>query len=420
MPSAIAPQIAIVGAGPAGLYCADGLSRNLPEARIDVFDRLFAPFGLVRYGVAPDHQGTKAVTRLLDRLIAKGNPRFLGQVTLGRDVTLDELRRHYHAVVLATGCAVDRRLGVPGEDLPGVAGSGAFSRWYNSHPDGGTCPSELGAVHRAAVIGNGNVAIDVARLLAKSAAEMAASDLTEGPRTAFADCPVEEIVVVGRRGPVEANFTTAELAELGRLARAMPVVEADDLPTEIGGVGGDRRTKEANLATLRGFVDAPAKPLRIRFLFHRTPVAFEGSSHLSAIRLRRPDGDEESLPVDLAVTCIGYRGEAIDGAPFDAERGIVPNVEGRVAPGLYVAGWAARGPSGVIPTNRTDGMSLAGRIAADIAALPAPADGGDLLDRLRGRGVAVVTYDDWHRHDLAEIAAAPKGAPRRKSPVLLR
>lgn len=415
----IAPTICIVGAGPAGLYCADGLLRKLPDARIDVIDRLFAPFGLVRYGVAPDHQGTKAVTRLLDRLIAKGNPRFLGHVMVGRDVALDELRRRYTAVVLATGCAIDRRLGVPGEDLPGVVGSGVFSRWYNSHPDG-AAPAALGHVRRAAVIGNGNVAIDVARLLAKSAEEMAPSDLADMPRAALSGCPIEEILVIGRRGPIEASFTNAELAELGRLGRAAPMVDAGDLPGEIGELAGDRRVKEANLATLRGFADMPPRPVRIRFLFHRAPIAFEGSGRLSAVRLRRGDGGEETVPIDLAVTCIGYRGQAIEGAPFDAERGVVPNSEGRAGPGLYVTGWAARGPSGVIPTNRTDGMALAERIAADIAALPAPAADGDLLDLLRVRGVDVVTYDDWHRHDLAEVAAAPQGAPRRKSPVLLR
>jgi ferredoxin--NADP+ reductase len=413
------PRIAIVGAGPAGLYCADGLLRKLTDARIDLYDRLFAPFGLVRYGVAPDHQGTKAVTRLLDRLIAKGNPRFLGQITLGRDVTLDELRRHYRAVVLATGCAIDRRLGIPGEDLAGVIGSGAFSRWYNCHPDAQACPVELARVRRAAVIGNGNVAIDVARVLAKSAEELAGSDLTDAARAAFASCPIEEVLIIGRRGPVEANFTNAELAELGRLARAAPVVDPSDLPDAIGEVAGDRKVKEANLATLRGFVDMPAKPVRIRFLFHCVPVAFEGAGHLSAIRLRHGDGTEEKLPIDLAVSCIGYRGAAIDGAPFDTERGTVPNAEGRVAPGLYVTGWARRGPSGVIPTNRTDGMALADKIAADLAELTPPEDESDLLDRLRERGVKVVTYDDWHRHDLAEIAAAAPGAPRNKSAIFL-
>lgn len=415
----MSPRIAIVGAGPAGLYCADGLLRKLPEARIDLFDRLFAPFGLVRYGVAPDHQGTKAVTRLLDRLLARGNPRFLGNIALGRDSTLAELRRHYHAVVLATGCTIDRRLGIPGEDLAGVIGSGAFSRWYNGHPDTGACPVDLGRVRHVAVIGNGNVAIDVARMLAKSAEELGNSDLADAPRADFAGCPIEEILVIGRRGPMDANFTNAELAELGRLARAMPVVEPGDLPAELGEVAGDRKVKEANLASFRTFGGAAPKPVRIRFLFHRTPIAFDGEGHLSAIRLRRGDSGKERLPVDLAVTCIGYRGEAIDGAPFDAERGIVPNTEGRVAEGLYVTGWLRRGPSGVIPTNRTDGMALADRIAADIASLPTPPHDGDLVELLRNRGIAVTGYDDWHRHDLAEIAAASAGAPRKKSPTRL-
>jgi len=409
-------RVAVVGAGPAGLYTADALLRKRPEAQVDVIDRLFAPYGLVRYGVAPDHQGTKAVTRVFDRLMGKGNPRFLGGVTLGRDVSLAELRARYHAVVLAIGCPADRPLGVPGEGLPGVHGSGAFVGWYNAHPDHAAAEVDLARVRRAVVIGNGNVAIDVARILSKTPAELAASDLADAARGAIGASGIGEIVIVGRRGPIEAGFTNAELAELGRLSAAAPMVDAADLPEGIGDVAeAERRMKEANLATLRAFAgaDPASKPKRIRFLFHRAPVAFLGGDRLEGVRLRAPDGTEETLSCELAVTCIGYRAAPPADVPFDAGTGILPNSAGRVAPGLYAVGWARRGPSGVIPTNRADGIAVADLVLADLEAAMPPRE-GDIIGLLAGRGAGVVTWDDWTRTDKAEIAAAEGGAPRRK------
>lgn len=409
-----APRIAIVGAGPAGLYTADALLKKRPDARVDVFDRLFAPYGLVRYGVAPDHQGTKAVTRVFDRLLSKGNPRFLGGVELGRDMDLAELQRGYHAVVLAIGCPADRKLGVPGEGLPGVFASSRFVGWYNAHPDYADEAIDLAQVRRAVVVGNGNVAIDVARILAKTVAELGPSDLHDLARAALAAQAIEEIVIIGRRGPMEAGFTNAELSELGRLAEASPLLEAVDLPESVGDVPEAlRRVKEANLATLRGFVDVEPKRRRIRFLFHRTPLSFTGGDRLEGIRLRRRDGSEETLPCELAVTCIGYRAAPPAGVPFDQGSGIVPNDAGRVSPGLYVVGWAKRGPSGVIPTNRTDGIAVADLVLADLDQRPAPAE-ADLADTLNRRGVGVITWDDWVRTDKLEIASAEAGAPRKK------
>lgn len=409
-----APRIAIVGAGPAGLYTADALLKKRPEAKVDVFDRLFAPYGLVRYGVAPDHQGTKAVIRVFDRLLSKGNPRFLGGVALGRDVTLAELQAHYHAVVLAIGCPIDRVLGVPGENLPGVFTSSRFVGWYNAHPDHADGAIDLAHVRRAVVVGNGNVAIDVARILAKTASELAASDLHDPARAALAAHGIEEIVIIGRRGPMEAGFTNAELSELGRLAEASPLLDAADLPESIGDVPEAlRRVKEANLTTLRGFLDADPKRRRIRFLFHRTPLGFTGGDRLEGIRLRRPDGSEETLSCELAVTCIGYRAAPPSDVPFDEATGIVPNAEGWVSRGLYVVGWAKRGPSGVIPTNRTDSIAVAGLVLADLDQRPAPAE-ADLADTLNRRGVSIVTWDDWVRTDKQEMASAEPGAPRKK------
>jgi len=403
-------RIAIVGAGPSGFYTAEALHRLAPDAEIDLIDRLPTPFGLARYGVAPDHQGTKAITRLFDRAAQKPGLRYVGNVGIGRDASVAELRALYDAVVLATGATEDRRLGIPGEELGNVLGSGAFVQWYNAHPDHAALGPDL-AVKSVAIIGHGNVAIDVARVLAKTAAEMARSDLSPLAAPHIHGAPVTHIHLIGRRGPVEASFTNAELAELGRLARAAPVVDAADLGVE---APADDKVKQANLATLREFatVDAAGRPVRLHFHFHARPLAFLGDGTVTGLRLLAPQG-ERDLPCELAVTCIGYRATMLDGVPFDAARGVVPNDRGRVADGLYVAGWAGRGPSGVIATNRADGFALAGRIVAEVKPADRPGRAG--LDALLARkNVRPTSWGHWRRIDAAEVAAAENGAPRRK------
>ncbi|MBL8673435.1 MAG: FAD-dependent oxidoreductase, partial [Rhodospirillales bacterium] len=252
----MSPSIVVVGAGPSGFYAVDGLTRALPECRVDVVDRLPTPFGLVRFGVAPDHQGTKGVARQFDRLLTKPSIRFLGGVELGRDVSLDELRDLYDAVVIAIGCHRDRRLGIPGEDLAGVFGSAAFTAWFNGHPDFAALAPPLADARSVAVIGNGNVAIDVARVLAKTADEMAKSDIAPTAAAAIAAAALRDIGIHGRRGPAESSFTNNELAELGRLRDWTPVVAADAL----GGIDApesdpapERMRKRKNLEILRGF-----------------------------------------------------------------------------------------------------------------------------------------------------------------------
>lgn len=413
-------SIAIVGAGPSAVYCAEALKTKSPDARIDVLDRLPTPYGLVRAGVAPDHQGTKAITRVFDRIVQKPGVRFLGNVTVGGDVTLDEIRGTYDAVVLATGATLDRRLGIPGEDLAGVIGSGAFVFWYNGHPDHVEAPADLAHVRSAVVIGNGNVAIDVARVLAKTPAEMSKSDIAPHAAAAIRGALISEIHIVGRRGPVEANFTFAELSELGRLGRCAPVVDAADLPADAGALPeAVRKAKEANLATLRAFAaaDHAGKPLKLRFHFHAAPVAIIGRDRVEAVRFQRAAQTFE-LPADLVVTCIGYRCATLGGDAgairLDDARGTVSNVDGRVAGGLYAVGWAKRGPSGVIATNRPDSHAVADRIIGEVGAGSAK-PGPDGLDRLlSARGIRAVSFGDWLKIDAVERAAAKDGAPRAK------
>ena len=420
------PSVAIVGSGPAGLYAAEGLIKKLPEARIDVIDRLPTPYGLVRFGVAPDHQGTKAIQRQFDKLLQRPTLRFLGNVMVGRDVGVGELCGLYDAVDQAMGAPVDRRLGIPGEDLAGVYGSGAFVGWFNGHPDhAGLAPRLDGS--SVAVIGNGNVAIDVARVLAKTPAEMAASDLCTHAAAAIARAPLTDIWLIGRRGAGEASWTPVELAELGRLERAAPVVDAADIPERVDEPDPRlARIREKNLEILRGFAEMSAdKPLRLHFLFHAAPVAVLGQGSASALRLEHTrvvdgrcvgTGETFDIPAQTIVSAIGYLCEALDGVPPDAGAGIVRNVDGLVAPGLWAVGWAKRGPSGTIPTNRADSFAVADRIAATLASAAAGGKGGSAaLDALLAeRGVAVVDYDGWRRIEAAEAARARPGAPREK------
>src|SRR5215475_12626482 len=296
-------RVAIVGAGPSGFYAADGLLRTQPDLRIDLIDRLPTPYGLVRAGVAPDHQGTKAVVRQFDRLLAEPNLRFAGNIEIGRDLSWDELAQAYDAVIVATGMVIDKKLGVPGENLPHVWGSWRFVGWLNGHPDFRAAP-DLSRVRRAAIIGNGNVALDVARVLAKSADEMARSDIVPEAGAAIAAAPLTDLYVIGRRGPENASFTNTELAEMGRLARAVAVTEVKglDVAPPATDPTHERLRKSKNLQILQGFAkNAPgAKPVTVHFTFNAAPVAFApGQVTLSTGK----------LAADFVVTCIGYTGE---------------------------------------------------------------------------------------------------------------
>jgi NADPH-dependent 2,4-dienoyl-CoA reductase/sulfur reductase-like enzyme len=382
--AAMTHRVAIVGAGPSGFYAADGLLRANPDLRIDIIDRLPTPYGLVRAGVAPDHQGTKAVARQFDRLLAQPGLRLAGNLEIGRDLSWDQLRTAYDAVIVATGMVIDRKLGVPGEELPLVWGSWRFVAWLNGHPDFRRGP-DLSAVRHVAVVGNGNVALDVARLLAKSADEMAKSDIVPEAAAAIAAAPLTDIHVIGRRGPEHASFTSNELGEMGRLARAVSVADAEglDVVPPASDPTPERLRKAKNIAILKGFADnqAGSKSVTVRFHFGSAPIA---------IRPGELELTTGTLPVDLIVTCIGYTG---DGYPKGE--------------GVFAVGWARRGPTGTIPANRADSHAVAQEVVAWLKQCD-PKSGPDPLP-------PVVDAEGWHRIDKAETAAgAAVGRPRIK------
>ncbi|MGB9405134.1 MAG: FAD-dependent oxidoreductase [Candidatus Acidiferrales bacterium] len=394
-------HIAIIGSGPAGCYLAESLLRFVPDVSIDVIERLPVPFGLVRAGVAPDHQSTKAVARVLDRILARDRVAFFGNVEVGRDVRLEELTANYDAVALAVGAPRDRRLGVPGEDLAGVIGSGAFSGWYNSQLNHVAPP--LSGIHSVVVIGNGNVAIDVVRVLAKDDGELAGSDLGPGASSLLAAQPLEEIHIVGRRGPADAKFTEHELAELGALRRARPVI------VEPGSFAGETPVVEI----LRRFhaEERPPAAIAIQFHFRMMPAGFIGRGQLETVRFRRSDGSVHDLAAQLAVTCIGYEARAC--CTLEPDGGIFRNDGGKIRDGLYVVGWAKRGPTGTIPTNRAEAQEVAQKIASEVT--ESNRAGRDALRKLLDtRGVHWIDHARWRRIDVAEIARAQAGRCRDK------
>lgn len=427
-PDSKAGSVCIVGSGPSGLYAADTILRKRPGCAIDIIDRLPTPFGLVRAGVAPDHQGTKNIVRQFERSMTKPGVRFLGNVCIGKDVTYAELKASYDAVVLALGAPVDRTLGIAGEDLDGVYGSGAFVGWYNAHPDHADLAPRLDAPG-VAVIGNGNVALDIARILAKTPAEMTGSDISAPAVDAIAAAPLTDIYLLGRRGPLEASFTSAELGELGHLERARPVIDPavlDGLTAEAVADPKEQKVKDKNLEILREFTArTDDKPLRVHLLFNAAPQEILGADGLvRGLRIERTrvengravsTGETFDLDVGTVVTAIGYRIAAIDGVPVDENRGIVANQDGMVEDGVFVVGWAKRGPSGVIPSNRSDSMAVAELILSHLESAAGRTPGPTAIDALLAeRGVTPVCFDDWQKINAAEVARAAEGRPREK------
>jgi ferredoxin--NADP+ reductase len=448
-------RIAVVGSGPAGFYAAGHLLKASPErVEVDMIERLPTPWGLVRSGVAPDHPKIKSVTRVYEKTAAHPRFRYFGNVTFGEHVSRAELLEHYHAIVYATGSPADRPLGIAGEDLPGSHAATEFVGWYNGHPDHTDLEVDLLSATRAVVIGNGNVALDVARMLVLAPAELAPTDTADHALAVLADSRVEEVIVVGRRGPAQAAFTNPELLELGELADADVIVDEAELERALAVPDADAEadvTARRNVEILRSYAArAPTgQPKRIvlRFLLSPTALLAGESGHLGTIELTRnelvatPDGglraqstdEQETIDAGLVFRAIGYRGIPLPQVPFDERRGVIPNAGGRVSdpdsgafvPGEYVVGWIKRGPSGVIGTNKKDAQETVDAMLADLGLgadgavaelhVPSQPDAGTVEALLRERQPQLVTYEGWEAIDRHERALGEQaGRPRVK------
>ncbi len=433
-------RLAVVGSGPAGFYAAAHLLAADPAIEVDLLERLPTPWGLVRHGVAPDHPEIKAVSRVFEKTARLPGFRFFGNVSVGRDVTHAELEQLYDAVVYTVGAQTDRRLGIPGEDLPGSWPATDFVAWYNGHPDYQSLRFDLSG-ERAVVIGNGNVAVDVARMLSLTHEEISPTDTADPAIEAIVGSGLREIVMLGRRGPAQAAFTNPELKELGELAGADVIVDPAELeldPASESALAEDRSTARRNVDLLREYASrTPAgKPRRLVLRFLVSPVAILGDGRVEAVEIVHnelvadedgqlravPTGEREVIPAGIVLRSVGYRGLPLPGVPFDEARGVIPNVEGRVVdehglavPGLYCAGWIKRGPSGVIGTNKKDAAETAERLLEDARAGLLDSVGGELDLLLADRGVEFVEYAGWSAIDEHERGlGAPHGRPRVK------
>ncbi len=441
-------RVAVVGSGPSGFYAVGDLLKD-PGRRVevDLYDRLPTPFGLVRAGVAPDHPKIKNVIKIYEKSAQDERFRFFGNVTIGEDISHEEVAERYHVVLYTFGARVDRHMGIPGEDLPGSHSATDFVAWYNAHPD--YCDLEFDLdCERAVVIGNGNVAMDVARMLSVSREQIAKTDIADHALDALGDNPIREIVILGRRGPAQAAYTNPELLELEALTIADVNVDPEDakldpLSQKALDEGLLDKTRRRNVEIVADYAANRErkrdKQITLRFL--RSPVEILGADRVEGIVVARnelyrdADGairsrettDRETIECGLVLRSIGYKGVAIEGVPFDERHGTIPNEGGAVIdpqtekkiPGLYVAGWIKRGPSGVIGTNKRDAQETVSLILEDLAEGELPerdkADRDSTEAWLLGRVPDLVTYEGWQRIDEAEKAAGePDGRPRAK------
>ncbi|MFE9354629.1 FAD-dependent oxidoreductase [Streptomyces olivaceoviridis] len=430
-------RVAVVGSGPSGCYTAQGLVQRDPEVRVDVLDRLPCPYGLVRYGVAPDHEKIKSLQNSLRTVLEHERVRFLGGVRVGGPGGLpaQRLRGIYHAVVYCVGAATDRRLGIPGEDLPGSWSATEFVSWYSAHPDA-VDAGFLRGVRSAVVVGVGNVAVDVTRMLVRGAAELRPTDIPQAALDTLAASGLTEVQMVGRRGPAQARFTTKELRELGGLPATDVIVDKAELALDPADPGALPAGPRRNVEVLRDWAARPpavaaARRIRLRFFLRPVELLADGG-RVGAVRFERtaPDGTGgvtgtgryEDVPAQLVLRSVGYRGVPLEGLPFDPASGTVPHLEGRVlrdgvpSPGEYVAGWIKRGPTGVIGTNRPCAKETVTSLLADAPALGRADVPQDPLAALRAAGVEPVPWDGWLAIERAE---AELGARLGRSVVKL-
>jgi len=435
-------RVAIIGSGPTGFYTADHLFKSNLSVEVCIFEQWPVPFGLIRFGVAPDKQNTKQVTRLFERIARDQRFRFYGNVHIGRDLTVQELGQYFDALVFTHGAESHRRLNVPGEDLPGSYSANEFVGWYNGHPEYRDLNPDLSR-EAAVVVGNGNVAMDVARMLVRHPDDLAKTDISPYALETLQRNTIRTVYVVGRRGPAQAAFTHPELLELDAGSECQAVVEAAELElnriseNELTTPGAGKR--QHVMQVLQDFASASAARKarrRVSFKFQRSPVAIEGDERVEGVRFehnaltgdagaQRAEGTGilERIDCGLVVRCIGYRGTAIDGLPFDEGRGVVPNAAGRIVdgprvlPGLYAAGWIKHGPVGLIATGKKDVASVVAEIHHDVLSLqPCPTpDTAAMEELLAERAIPVVNFDGWKRIDDAEIARGKSaGKPREK------
>lgn len=440
-------RVAVIGSGPAGFFVAEQLlSRDELAVEVDMFERLPTPYGLVRLGVAPDHQKIKNVSRSFDKAAARPGFRFFGNVDVGRDLTLDDLRAHYHQICFTTGAQTDRQLGIPGEELARSHAATEFVAWYNAHPDYRECTFDL-SVKRVAIVGVGNVAVDVARILCRTPEELARTDIADDALEALSRSRIEEVYMLGRRGPAQAAFTNPEVRELGEMPGADTMcrpeeVELDPLSREDVKRANERAVRK-KLEILQSFAAQrpTGKPRRlvIRFLVSPVELLDDGAGGVGGMRLvrnelyrgkrgnlrPRPTDEFEELPVEMVFRSVGYRGVPIVGLPFDERAGVVPNDGGRVGgpggplTGFYVAGWIKRGATGVIGTNKPDAAETVETMLADFAKgdiLAAAHPSTEAVEALvRQRRPQYVSFADWQRLDELEVGRGkPGGRPRVK------
>ncbi len=439
--------VAVIGAGPSGIYAAEALSQQADvPVRVAVIDRLPVPFGLVRYGVAPDHESIRSIRNTLERTLEKPSVRFFGDVSIGTDLTVDELREAVDAVIYAYGAGSHKMLDVPGEQLAGVMAAPEFVAWYCGHPDVHPDVADAGATdrldlelindaHSAAVIGVGNVALDVARVLIKSAEVLTATDMADAVLESLARKQITDVHLLGRRGPAYTSFTTKELRELGQLPGVDIMINPADLILDESSqaVIGRNKVAARNVALFQEWSTRlrTRAAQRIWFHFWTRPTAIIGAASVSAIQVERTMidasggvvglGERRIIPAQLVIRSVGYRGVELSGVPFDATTGRVPHAEGRVirngsfSPDEYVTGWIKRGPTGVIGTNKSDAVETVGSLLADIRdGAIAPHHDPDELDRLLAeRGIHPLDIDAWHRIDAAEIDLGRSRGRRR-------
>lgn len=440
-------RVAIVGSGPAGFYAAEHLFKQTDVVlHVDMFDRLPTPFGLVRGGVAPDHQKIKNVARVFDRIARRDEFWFYGNVEIGQDLSIEDLRRHYQAVIIATGAQMDRSLGIPGEDLIGSHSATEFVAWYNGHPDFRDLQFDLSA-ENVVIVGVGNVAVDVARILCRTPDELSSTDIAGYALDALRDSKIRNIYMLGRRGPAQAAFTNPEIRELGDMEAADVVLDAADFkldPASRQMLKNADRELLKKMEILNSIVERDAREVRrrlfLRFLVSPVEILGDDRGAVQSVRLVRnrlemQDGrirpvatpDHQEIPAQLLFRSVGYRGVPIPGLPFDEVTGTIPNTAGRVSDAstgktlssVYVAGWIKRGPSGVIGTNKPDSVETAEQVLADfrggLLQTPLEPDRDEVLELIRSRQPQHFTYEDWLCIDSHEIALGKaSGRPRVK------